>query len=151
MGGNEQRDQRLFSYGTLRQENVQLTLFGRRLGASRISLPATRFPPSRSRILKLSDRAGLETHPIRVAAGNPALEVAGTVFLLSAAELEAADDYECRLRPGRGAAPFGRRRLGSMDGLEGEGRAWHALVTELIRRGALYHRDRTAIRSATRA
>ena len=31
MGGNEQRDQRLFSYGTLRQENVQLTLFGRRL------------------------------------------------------------------------------------------------------------------------
>ena len=95
MGGNEQRDQRLFSYGTLRQENVQLTLFGRRLEGEQDFVAGYTLSTVTIEDPDIVGQSGFETHPILVAAGDPALEVAGTVFLLSAAELEAADDYEC--------------------------------------------------------
>jgi gamma-glutamylcyclotransferase (GGCT)/AIG2-like uncharacterized protein YtfP len=94
MGGNEQRDQRLFSYGTLRQENVQLALFGRPLDGEPDSVTGYILSTVTIEDPDVVGQSGIETHPILVAADDPALEVTGTVYLLSAAELAAADDYE---------------------------------------------------------
>ena len=94
MGGNEQRDQRLFSYGTLRQENVQLSLFGRRLDGEPDFVAGFTLSSVTIEDPELVGQSGLETHPILVRAHDSADEVAGTVFLLSAAELAVADNYE---------------------------------------------------------
>ena len=94
MDGNEQRDQRLFSYGTLRQENVQLSLFGRRLDGEPDCVTGFTLSSVTIEDPDVVGQSGLETHPILVSADDPAVEVAGTVFLLSAAELAVADDYE---------------------------------------------------------
>ena len=94
MGGNEQRDQRLFSYGTLRQENVQLALFGRRLDGEPDFVAGFTLSTVTIEDPDVVGQSGLETHPILVPADDPAVEVAGSVFLLSAAELAVADDYE---------------------------------------------------------
>ena len=94
MGGNEQRDQRLFSYGTLRQENVQLSLFGRRLDGEPDFVAGFTLSSVTIEDPDVVGQSGLETHPILVPADDPAAEVAGSVFLLSAAELAATDDYE---------------------------------------------------------
>src|SRR4029453_14470239 len=94
MGGNEQRDQRLFSYGTLRQENVQLALFGRRLGGEQDFIAGFTLSTVTIEDPDVVGKSGLETHPILVSADVPRAEVAGAVFLLSAAELAAADEYE---------------------------------------------------------
>jgi len=94
MGGNEQRDQRLFSYGTLRQENVQLSLFGRRLDGEPDFVAGFTLSSVTIEDPDVVGQSGLETHPILVSAVDSAAEVAGTVFLLSAEELAVADDYE---------------------------------------------------------
>jgi gamma-glutamylcyclotransferase (GGCT)/AIG2-like uncharacterized protein YtfP len=85
---------RLFSYGTLQQENVQLSSFGRRLHGRADALPGY------VRILvEITDpqvlaSSGERFHPIVRASGDPADSVPGTVFELSAEELAAADRYE---------------------------------------------------------
>lgn len=84
----------LFSYGTLQQDEVQLSTFGRRLegkpdiltGYSR-SMVAIADPE----VVALS---GKTHHPIVRETGNPADEIVGTVFRISHAELAAADAYE---------------------------------------------------------
>jgi gamma-glutamylcyclotransferase (GGCT)/AIG2-like uncharacterized protein YtfP len=84
----------LFSYGTLRQENVQLASFGRRLAGSADVLPGYT-----SVMIEITDpdvlaASGAKFHPMVVATGNPDDEVPGTLFLISEAELAAADAYE---------------------------------------------------------
>lgn len=86
--------QKLFSYGTLQQENVQLDTFGRlltgekdvligyQLGEVRITDPA---------VLKAS---GKEFHPILRLSNNPDDQVQGTVFEITDQELAQADEYE---------------------------------------------------------
>lgn len=85
---------RLFSYGTLQQENVQKTLFGRLLAGTPDALPGYA-----RRMLKITDPDVLATsgerfHPVVLRTGDPSDSVAGTVFAITPEELEAADRYE---------------------------------------------------------
>ena len=101
----------LFSYGTLQLENVQRSSFGRRLDGQPDAMPGyTRT------MVEITDPAvlaasGERFHPIVSPSGDPADEVAGAVFRISAEELAAADRYEVadyqrvqvRLKSGRDA------------------------------------------------
>ncbi|MBF5094460.1 gamma-glutamylcyclotransferase [Azospirillum sp. INR13] len=85
---------RLFSYGTLQQENVQLASFGRRLAGR-----ADAMPGYRRDMLEITDpevirTSGKRFHPVVSKSANPADEVAGTLFEITAEELAAADSYE---------------------------------------------------------
>jgi hypothetical protein len=84
----------LFSYGTLRQAEVQLATFGRELGGTADALVAYRLA-----LLTISDPSVVElsgktVHTIAVASGDPNDRIPGTLFALTAAELEAGDRYE---------------------------------------------------------
>jgi gamma-glutamylcyclotransferase (GGCT)/AIG2-like uncharacterized protein YtfP len=84
----------LFSYGTLRQENVQLASFGRILSGSPDALPGYA-----STTIEITDpdvvaKSGMKFHPVVAETGNPIDEVPGTLFLITEAELAAADAYE---------------------------------------------------------
>jgi gamma-glutamylcyclotransferase (GGCT)/AIG2-like uncharacterized protein YtfP len=84
----------LFSYGTLRQENVQLASFGRLLTGSPDALPGYA-----STMVEITDpdvvaKSGMKFHPMVVETGDPSHEVPGTLFLITEAELAAADAYE---------------------------------------------------------
>jgi len=84
----------LFSYGSLQQEDVQLSTFGRRLEGQRDELPS--FEP---KLVKIDDpkiaAAVGRTHHANVAFnGNDQSRVAGMVFEVSEGELESVDGYE---------------------------------------------------------
>jgi hypothetical protein len=84
----------LFSYGTLRQPEVQMASFGRLLAGTEDAMPGYR-----SALVEITDPAVLATsgerfHPIVEPSPDPADEVAGTVFRISESELWAADAYE---------------------------------------------------------
>ncbi|MDO4696681.1 MAG: gamma-glutamylcyclotransferase family protein [Neisseria sp.] len=86
--------QKLFSYGTLQQANVQLATFGRLLDGMPDELPGYRLGEiaiSDSRVVAAS---GKTHHPILIKTGCPDDRVAGMVYLLSDEELAAADAYE---------------------------------------------------------
>lgn len=88
------RDVRLFSYGTLQDPAVQTANFGRRLEGRPDALPGYR-----TSIVEVTDPdvvavSGAAWHPIVTATGDPADQVQGTVFDISASELAAADEYE---------------------------------------------------------
>ncbi|MES2495650.1 MAG: M24 family metallopeptidase [Pseudomonadota bacterium] len=84
----------LFSYGTLRQPEVQMASFGRLLHGTEDSMPGYR-----TDMLEITDPAVLATsgerfHPIVVPSDDPADRVPGTLFALSEEEIWAADGYE---------------------------------------------------------
>jgi hypothetical protein len=84
----------VFSYGTLQEEHVQLTTFGRRLYGQRDELPG--FEPS---LVGIDDPQVLattgKTHHSNVTFnGRNDSRVRGTVFELTDAEVAAADRYE---------------------------------------------------------
>lgn len=86
--------QKLFSYGTLQQENVQLSTFKRKLEG----LPDVLLGYVLDEI-KITDpvvlaRSGKTYHPILQYTGNHHDEVQGTVFEVTDEELAQADDYE---------------------------------------------------------
>ena len=84
----------LFTYGTLQQQDVQLSTFGRPLEGQRDELPG--FEPSRVRIEdpRVVAASG-ETHYANAAYnGREESRVCGTVFEITDAELAAADEYE---------------------------------------------------------
>ena len=86
--------QLLFSYGTLQDQNVQISTFGRKLvgnfdqltGYKLIDLQIT--DPN---VIKLS---GKDVHQILQKTGNQAGTVSGVVFELTEQELIHADSYE---------------------------------------------------------
>lgn len=85
---------RLFSYGTLQQADVQRSTFGRLLDGAADSLPGFA-----TAMVEITDAAvvaasGKRFHPIVTYSGDPADRVEGTVFLITPAELAAADEYE---------------------------------------------------------
>lgn len=84
----------LFSYGTLQQENVQLETFGRRLEGRPAVLPGYGREMVRITDPAVIAASGADHHPIVLESGDPADEVAGTVFDVTEAELAAADTYE---------------------------------------------------------
>lgn len=84
----------LFSYGTLQQENVQLSTFGRLLSGWKDTLVGFRLEP-----LEVTDPAviaasGKAIHTIAVASANDSDQIDGTLFLITADELTHADQYE---------------------------------------------------------
>jgi len=84
----------LFSYGTLRQRNVQLAIFGRALDGRADVLPGYAVSP-----LPIADpgviaTSGTAHHTIVRETGDQLDEVPGTVFRITPAELAAADAYE---------------------------------------------------------
>ena len=84
----------LFSYGTLQLEAVQMQSFGRLLDGRADAMPGFKkdmLEITDPDVIKLS---GERFHPVVSASANPGDEVAGKVFFISAAELEAADRYE---------------------------------------------------------
>jgi hypothetical protein len=84
----------VFAYGSLQQERVQLSTFGRRLDGQRDALVG--FEPSRVKIEdpKIAAATG-ETHYGNVTFnGRRDSHVSGTAFELTDAELAAADRYE---------------------------------------------------------
>ena len=90
----DETDVWLFSYGTLRQLNVQLALFGRALEGSADVLPGYAMSP-----LEITDPAVIATsgsaqHTIARESGDPRDGLPGMVFRITQAELAAADAYE---------------------------------------------------------
>ncbi len=84
----------VFSYGTLQQENVQRSTFGRLLQGQRDELPG--FEPS---LVPIENPQGVatsgKTHHANVRFnGRNESRVRGTVFEITDAELAAADQYE---------------------------------------------------------
>jgi gamma-glutamylcyclotransferase (GGCT)/AIG2-like uncharacterized protein YtfP len=84
----------LFSYGTLQDKKVQIAQFGRELRGRADSIPGYR-----SRLLQITDpqviaTSGKTHHPIVEPSPDPADEVSGSVFEMTAQELAAADQYE---------------------------------------------------------
>ncbi len=84
----------LFSYGTLQQEDVQMSTFGRRLNGQRDEL--LRFEPALVRIEDplLVATSGKTHHANVKFNGNEESRVPGMVFEITDAELAHVDEYE---------------------------------------------------------
>jgi gamma-glutamylcyclotransferase (GGCT)/AIG2-like uncharacterized protein YtfP len=87
---------RLFSYGTLQQEEVQLATFGRKLAGEKDLI--TGYEPS---LLKITDpelaaKLGKSHHDNISATGDDWSNVQGTVFEVTEAELALADTFEAQ-------------------------------------------------------
>jgi gamma-glutamylcyclotransferase (GGCT)/AIG2-like uncharacterized protein YtfP len=84
----------LFSYGTLRQLEVQLANYGRLLEGEADALLGYRLVPveiTDPDVVRLSGKA---VHTIAAASDRPADRIAGVVYRLSEPELDATDAYE---------------------------------------------------------
>ena len=86
----------LFSYGTLQQEDVQLSTFGRRLQGTRDELVG--FEPSVVPIEdpELAAAAGMTHHVTAAFTGRPESRMGGMAFEVTDAEIALADTYEQR-------------------------------------------------------
>ena len=84
----------LFSYGTLQQEGVQRSTFGRLLEGRPDALPGFRQTLVRITDPEVLAKSGKDFHPIVAPSADPADEIAGTAFQVSAEELAQADLYE---------------------------------------------------------
>jgi hypothetical protein len=106
----------LFSYGTLQDKAVQLANFGRELTGSVDSLPGYSTSLIAIRDPAVVATSGKTHHTIAERSANPADEVRGTVYAITAEELAAADRYEVSeytrmpvtLKSGRQAWVYGR-------------------------------------------
>lgn len=88
------KDILVFSYGTLRQSEVQQALFGRLLEGEPDAMAGWR-----SRLIEVTDpdviaKSGTRWHPMVERSDDPDEAVEGMVFRLTAEELARADDYE---------------------------------------------------------
>ncbi len=84
----------LFSYGTLQQENVQLSTFGRLLTGQPDALLGYQMQMVRIEDAEVVALSGKTHHPIVVFNGDLTSQVAGSVFEVTDAELLHADAYE---------------------------------------------------------
>jgi hypothetical protein len=84
----------LFSYGTLQDKKVQIANFGRELSGAADSLPAYATSLIAIRDAGVVVTSGKTHHSIAERSKNPADEVHGMVFKITADELKAADSYE---------------------------------------------------------
>jgi gamma-glutamylcyclotransferase (GGCT)/AIG2-like uncharacterized protein YtfP len=93
----EPADQLLFTYGTLQHAEVQLDTFGRRLQSEPDALPGYTVDYAEIEDPRVVELSGLTSHPILRATGNPLDKVVGRVLTVTAAEVDAADEYEVAL------------------------------------------------------
>jgi hypothetical protein len=85
---------KLFSYGTLQLENVQIELFGRRLEGTPDTLEKYKVT-----VVEISDpevvrKSGQNFHPIIEYSGDQNHQVEGTLFEVTEDEIIKADSYE---------------------------------------------------------
>ncbi len=90
---SEQDGEKLFSYGTLQQETVQLANFGRRLTGTPDAVLGYKMASVRITDEAVIATSGLAVHRILVP-GNSLDTVEGMVFEITTEELAAADEYE---------------------------------------------------------
>ena len=84
----------LFSYGTLQQENVQLSTFGRLLQGQRDELPGFEQSLARIEDPQVVATSGKTHHANVTFNGRNDSRVIGAVFEITDTELAAADQYE---------------------------------------------------------
>ena len=90
----EAADERLFSYGTLQLESVQLSTFGRLLDGRADALGGFTRGLVRITDPHILARSGEAMHPILTPSDDPSDEVAGMVFQVTPSELAQPDRYE---------------------------------------------------------
>lgn len=100
----------LFSYGTLRQANVQRATFGRLLEGRPDMLAGFALSPMKITDPHVIATSGAAVHTIARPTGNPGDRIPGLVFRVTRAELDAADRYE--------AGPIERIRVDLASGVE---------------------------------
>src|ERR1700692_4490688 len=84
----------LFSYGTLQQENVQLSTFGRLLQGQRDELPGFERSLVTIEDPQVVATSGKTHHANVTFSGRNDSRGSGTIFEITDAELAAADQYE---------------------------------------------------------
>lgn len=86
--------EKLFSYGTLQYESVQLATFGRKLLGTEDVLLGYRLSTIKIEDPEVIQKSGEEIHRILIPTHNPNDQVKGMVFSISLEELHQADTYE---------------------------------------------------------
>jgi len=94
MASHDARSELLFSYGTLQLERVQLESFGRLLDGEDDAMPGYHRTMVEITDPEVLRKSGERFHPIVAPSRDPADEVVGKVFQITAGELAAADRYE---------------------------------------------------------
>lgn len=94
MGPEEPETEHLFAYGTLQQEAVQLSTFGRRLEGRPDALVGYTLAMMAIQDQDFAATSGSAQHRTIQFTGMASDIVEGTVFTLSKEELEQADAYE---------------------------------------------------------
>jgi gamma-glutamylcyclotransferase (GGCT)/AIG2-like uncharacterized protein YtfP len=84
----------VFSYGTLQEEPVQLSTFGRLLRGERDDLPGFERSLVPIEDPQVAAASGKTHHANATFTGRPDSRVSGTVFEITDAELAASDQYE---------------------------------------------------------
>jgi hypothetical protein len=84
----------LFSYGTLQLEAVQRAVFGRLLEGRPDQMVGWTLVPLAITDAKVIETSGKAVHTIARRTGREADRVDGVVYLITPAELQAADRYE---------------------------------------------------------
>ncbi len=84
----------LFSYGTLQEEKVQISTFGRRLNGHKDALPGFEQTLVKIEDPQVATVLGQTHHANARYNGNEASRVPGMVFEVTEAELAAVDEYE---------------------------------------------------------
>src|SRR6202041_2318821 len=86
--------ERLFSYGTLRDEKVQRAVFGRAVTGRPDAIIGCRLEPVTISAGESIAISGTANHTILVKTGNDADEISGVLFEISEQDLARADAYE---------------------------------------------------------
>jgi gamma-glutamylcyclotransferase (GGCT)/AIG2-like uncharacterized protein YtfP len=94
MTANDTKTVLLFSYGTLRQPEVQLRTFGRELDGRADAIVGFDLDFVTITDPHVIATSGSDRHPILKPATRAGAEVEGSVFEITEAELAAADAYE---------------------------------------------------------
>lgn len=84
----------LFSYGTLRQEEVQRAIFGRIVKGEADAIAGYRLSTVRIEDPVVVAQSGSAVHPVMIPTGDPADEIGGVVFTITGSDLVATDKYE---------------------------------------------------------
>lgn len=84
----------LFSYGTLQQEGVQLSTFGRRLEGTPDNLVGFTIAKLKIEDPEVISKSGKEYHPIAKMTDSTHNRIPGSVFEITDDELRLSDQYE---------------------------------------------------------
>ena len=86
--------EKLFSYGTLQYESVQIATFGRKLVGSPEILLGYKLEKIKITDPEVIKKSGESEHWILIPSGVTQDQIKGMVFEITPAELKQADDYE---------------------------------------------------------